>query len=99
VESIIGEVEVWSRHARGTVRKGHNFGSDRWITIKLLLELPDTLIHGVDVESIIGEVEVWSRHARVMVRKSHNFYSDRWIAIKLLLVFPDALSMEWLQNP
>ena len=67
--------------------------------IKLLLELPDTLIHGVDVESIIGEVEVWSRHARVMVRKSHNFYSDRWIAIKLLLVFPDALSMEWLQNP
>jgi hypothetical protein len=25
VESILGEKEVWSRQARVTVRKGHNF--------------------------------------------------------------------------
>jgi hypothetical protein len=60
-------VEVWSRQARVTVRKGHNFLSDRWIAIKLLVEFPDALFHGVVVESIVGEVEVWSRHARLTV--------------------------------
>ena len=59
MEFIIGEVEVCSRQARVTVRKGHNFCSDRWIAIKLLLEFPDALLHRVDVESILGVVEVW----------------------------------------
>jgi hypothetical protein len=45
------------------VRKGHNFGSDRWIAIKLLLEFPDAFIHGGDEESILGEDEVWSSQA------------------------------------
>jgi hypothetical protein len=67
VESILGGVEVWSRQARVTVRKGHNFLSDRWIAIKLLVEFPDALFHGVVVESIVGDVEVWSRHARLTV--------------------------------
>jgi hypothetical protein len=43
--------------------KGHNFRSDRWIAIKLLLEFPDALIHTLDEESILGDDEVWSSHA------------------------------------
>jgi hypothetical protein len=38
--------------------KGHNFRSDRWVPIKLLLEFLDVLSHGVDEESILGDDEV-----------------------------------------
>jgi len=41
-----------------TVRKGHNFRSDRWMAIKLLLEFLDVVFHGVDEESILGDNEV-----------------------------------------
>jgi len=74
-----------------TLRKGNNFRSNRWIAIKLLLEFPDALFHGVDEESILGDDEVWSSQAGWTVRKGHNFRSDRWIANKLLLEFPDGL--------
>jgi len=74
-----------------TVRKGNNFRSDSWMAIKLLLEFPDALFHGVGKESILGDDDVWSSQAAWTVRKGHNFRSDRWIAIKLLLEFPDAL--------
>jgi len=40
--------------------KGHNFQSDRCIAIKLLLEFPDALFHGVDEGSILGDDEFWS---------------------------------------
>jgi len=43
--------------------QGHNFQSDRWIVIKLLLEFPDELFHGVDEESILADDEVWSSQA------------------------------------
>jgi len=43
-----------------TVRNSHNFGSDRWIPIKLLLEFPDALFHAVDEESMLDDDEVWS---------------------------------------
>jgi hypothetical protein len=43
--------------------KGHNFTSDRWISIKLLLEFLDALFHEVDEESILGDDEVWSSQA------------------------------------
>jgi hypothetical protein len=56
VESIVDEVEVCSRHARLTVRKGLNFCSDRWIAIKLLREFSDALFHGVVAESIICHI-------------------------------------------
>jgi hypothetical protein len=46
-----------------TFRKGHNFRSDRWIAIKILLEFPDALFHEVDEESILGDDEVWSSQA------------------------------------
>jgi len=41
--------------------KGHNFRSDRWIGIKLLLEFPDAVFHGVDKESMLGDDDVLSR--------------------------------------
>jgi hypothetical protein len=59
--------------------------------MKLLLEYPDALFHGVDEGSILSDDEVWSSQARWTVQNCHNFRSDRWIAIKLLLEFPDAL--------
>jgi len=59
--------------------------------IKILLEFPDALFHGVDEESILADDEVSSSQAGWTVRKGHNFRSDRWIAIKLLQEFPDAL--------
>jgi hypothetical protein len=43
--------------------KGHNFQSDSWIAIKLLLEFPDALFHALDEESILGDYEVWSSQA------------------------------------
>jgi hypothetical protein len=43
--------------------KSHNFRSDRWIAIQLLLEFPDALFHGVNKESILSDDEVWSRQA------------------------------------
>jgi len=92
--SIHGDDEVWSSQARCTVRKGHNFRSDRWIAIKLLLEFPDVFFHGLDEGSILVDDEVWSCQAGWTVRKGDNFRSDRWIGIKLLLEFPDAFFHE-----
>jgi len=42
-----------------TVRKGDTVRSDHWMAIKLLLEFPDALLHGVEEESILGDDEVW----------------------------------------
>ena len=55
------------------VRNGHNFCSDRWIAVKVLLEFPDALFYRVDEESILDDDEVWSRHARVTVQNGYNF--------------------------
>jgi hypothetical protein len=43
-----------------TVRNSHNFQSDRWIAIKLLLEFPGALFHGVDEKWKLDNDEVWS---------------------------------------
>jgi hypothetical protein len=59
-QSILGDVEVWSIQAGWTGRKVYNFRCDHWIAMKLLLEFPDALFHGVDEESILGDDEVWS---------------------------------------
>jgi len=53
--------------------KGHNFQSDRWIAIKLLLEFADAFLQGVDKGSILGDDEVWSSLARWSVRKAITF--------------------------
>jgi len=41
--------------------------------IKLLLEFPDALFHGMDEESILGDDEVWSSQAGWTVPKALTF--------------------------
>ena len=72
MEFIIGEVEVCSRQARVIVRTVPNISSDRWFSIKILLEFPEDLFNGIEVESKLGEAEVWSRQSRVIVQTVHN---------------------------
>jgi hypothetical protein len=73
VESLLGEVEVSSLQTRVPVRKGHSFGSDRYITLKIIEEFTNAVFLGVDVESLFGEAEVSSLQTRVLDRKCHNF--------------------------
>ena len=73
MESILDEKEVRSRYTRVTVRTGHNYRSDLWIGIKILVEFPDARFHIVDVESLLVDEEVWSHQARVTGRIGHNF--------------------------
>jgi len=73
VESLLGDGEVSSPATRVPVRKGHNFGSDRWISLKVLQEFPDAVFLGVDVESLLGDAEVSSPATRLPVSKGQNF--------------------------
>jgi len=73
VESQLGDAEVSSLQTGVPFRKGHNFGSDRWISLKILQEFPDAVFLGVDVESLLDDAEVSSRETTVPVRKGHNF--------------------------
>jgi len=67
VESPLGQVEVALLEFSVRVSKGHNFGSDRWISLKSLQEFPDAVFLGVDVESQLGQVDVASLEIRVRV--------------------------------
>jgi hypothetical protein len=73
VESQLGEAEVSAFETSVPVRKGHNFGSDRWIALKFLKEFPEDVFLPVAVESLVGEAAVSSLETRVPVRKGHNF--------------------------
>jgi len=73
VESLLRDAEVSSHATRLRVRKGYNFRSDHWISLKILQEFPDAVFLGVDVESLFGDAEVSSPPTRVPVRKGHNF--------------------------
>jgi hypothetical protein len=73
VESQLGDAEVLSLQTGVPVRKGHNFRLDRWISLKILQEFPDTFFLGVHVESLLGDAEVSSPETRVPVQKGHNF--------------------------
>jgi len=57
VESLVGEVGVSSLVTRVPVRKCHNFGSDRLISLNFSQEFPEAVFLGVDVESLVGEAE------------------------------------------
>jgi hypothetical protein len=67
VESLLDDVEVSSLETRVSVRKGHNFWSDRWISLKILQEFPDALFLRVDVETLIDDTEVSSLETTVLV--------------------------------
>jgi hypothetical protein len=73
VESPLCQVDVASLDISVRVGKGHNFGSDRWIALKSLLEFPDAVFIGVDVESPLVQVEVASLEISLRVGKGHNF--------------------------
>jgi len=73
VELLLGDAELSSLETTVTVRKGHNFWSDRWISLKILQEYPDAVFLGVDVESLLGDAEVSSLETGVPVLKGHNF--------------------------
>ena len=69
--SVRGEVS--SLETSVLVRKGHNFLSDRLISLNFLQEFPDAVFLGVDVQSLPGEEEFSSLETNVTVRKGHNF--------------------------
>jgi len=73
VESLLDEAEVSSLETRVTVRKGHNFWSDRWIALKFLQEFTNAVFVVVDVDLLLGASEVSLLETRVPVRKGHNF--------------------------
>jgi len=73
VESVLGDAELSSLKTRVKDRKGHNFRSDHWMSLKFLKEFLDAVFLGVDVESLLGEVEDSSLQPRVSVRKRRNF--------------------------
>jgi len=78
--------------------KGHNFLSDRWITIKLLLEFPDERFHGVDEESILADDEVWSSQAGWTGRKAIIFDPNVGSVLNFYWSFRMRFSMEWMRN-
>jgi len=78
--------------------KGHNFQSDRWIAIKLLLEFPDELFHGVDEESILANDEVWSSQDGWTVRKATTFNPTVGSRSNFYWSFRMNFSMEWMSN-
>jgi hypothetical protein len=73
VESLLADAEVSSLETGVRVRKGHNFRSDRWISLKILQEFPEAVFLGVYVVSLLGDVEVSLPETKVPVRKGHNF--------------------------
>jgi len=78
--------------------KGHNFRSDRWIGIKLLLEFRDALFHGVDEESILGDDEVWSSQAGWMVRKAITFDPTVGLRSNFYRSFRMNFSVQWMRD-
>jgi len=67
VESLLDDAEVSSLETRVPVRKGRHFGSDRWMSLKILQVFPDHVFLGVDVESLLGDAEVSSLETTVPV--------------------------------
>jgi len=54
VESLLGDAKVSSLETRVVIPMGHNFLFDRWITFKILKELPNAVFLGIHVESLLG---------------------------------------------
>jgi len=50
-----------SRQTEITTENSHNFGSDRWIALKVLQLFPEAVFLLVPFESLLVEAEVFSR--------------------------------------
>ena len=62
---LLGEAVVSLLHTRVPIRKGLNFGSDRWMSLKFSQEFPDGVFLAVDVASLLGEAVVSDRKSVV----------------------------------
>jgi hypothetical protein len=61
MESLLVQEEALSRKTGFTTEKGHNFLSNCWIALKVLLEFPEAIFLEVPMESLLDEEEVLSR--------------------------------------
>jgi hypothetical protein len=75
---------------RVSAEKGHNFWSDRWITLKFLQGFQEGVFVGVVVESLFSDKDVWSATLNIG-SKGPNILSDSWITLKFLQGFPEAV--------
>jgi hypothetical protein len=66
--------------------------------MKVLLEFPDALFHGVDEESILDEDKVWSSQAGWTVRKAITFNPTVGSRSNFYRSFRMHFSMEWMTN-
>ena len=66
-ESILGDDDVWSRHARVTVRNGHNFDPTVGLRSNSYWCFRMPFLHVVEEESILGDDEVRSQIGRAHV--------------------------------
>jgi len=78
--------------------KGHNFRSDRWIAIKLLLKFPDAVFQALDEESKLGYDEVWSSEAGWTVRKAITFDPTVGSRSNFYRSFQMNFSMQWMRD-
>jgi len=78
--------------------KGHNFRSDRWIAIKLLLEFLDAFFHALDEESILGDDEVWSSQAGWTGQKAITFDPTVGSRSNFYRSFRMNFSMQWMRD-
>jgi hypothetical protein len=62
-----------SRQTEITAENGHNFGSDRWIALKVLQLFPEAVFLLVPFESLLVEAEVFSRETGITAENDHNF--------------------------
>ena len=60
MESLLVEEEVLSSQTVITAQKGHNFLSDRLITLKIFLRFPKAFFVGVVEELLSSDKDVWS---------------------------------------
>jgi len=55
MEFLLDKYEVLSLQTEITVEKGHNFWSDRWITMKVLQYFPEDVFIVLPMESLLDE--------------------------------------------
>jgi hypothetical protein len=73
MESLLVEEEVLSCQTGITAENGHNFGSDRWIALKVLQLFPEAVFLEGPLESLLVEEEVLSRQTRITAEMCHKF--------------------------
>ena len=65
MESLLGEEEVLLRQTGRTTEKGHNFWSDRWISLKVLQSFSEPVFLLIPMESLLVEEKVLSRRTGI----------------------------------